>query len=82
MKVVGMREAKNQLSDIADEAQEGTIMVTRRGHPSFLMVGVENMDPEDVYWGTDDELWAQIERGRRETNRISHEELKRELGID
>ena len=81
MKTVGIREAKNLLSEIADASQEASVLVTRRGRPSFLMVGVERMDPEDVHWGTDEKLWAQIERGRRETNRISHDDLMAELGI-
>jgi hypothetical protein len=49
--------------------------------PAVLVTDVERMDPEDVHWGTDEKLWAQIERVRRETNRISHDDLMTELGI-
>jgi prevent-host-death family protein len=83
MKTIGIRDAQDFLTEVADEAQETAVLVTKQGRPSFLILGVEHMDEEDLYWATDEALWEQIAQGRREgpETRTSHEDVKRMFGM-
>lgn len=42
--------------------------------------GVEGMDPEDVFWATDDNLQQQIKRSRENPRPVSHDDLLRHYG--
>ena len=53
MNCVGLKDAKVQLRKYADRAPEDRIVITRRGKPAALVIGVEGQDIEKVILGSD-----------------------------
>ena len=48
MKLVSLSEVRKNLASIIDMAQHEPVVVTRRGKPIAVIVGVEGLDPEQV----------------------------------
>ena len=81
MKLVGVRQAREKLSEVLDEAQKQRVIVTRHGKPTALVVGLERKDLEEELLKSDEDFWREIAR-RRKTNRtISSEALRARLGM-
>ena len=78
MKTVPVRDLQNKLKRCIDEAQEGRVVITRRGKPAALLVGVEGKDWETVILETDPTFWKLIQQRRKEPT-ISFKELKARL---
>ena len=75
MKTVPVRDLQKKLKRCIDEAQEGRVVITRRGKPAALLVGVEGKDWETVILETDPTFWKLIQQRRKEAT-ISFKELK------
>ena len=76
MKLVGVRQAQAGLSDILDRAQRERILLTRHGRPVAILMGVEEMDLEEIVLSQDREFWNLIDARRRSTKPlVSHEKL-------
>ena len=78
MKTVPVRDLQKKLKRCIDEAQEGRVVITRRGKPAALLVGVEGKDWETVILETDPTFWKLIQERRKEPA-ISFKELKAHL---
>jgi prevent-host-death family protein len=78
MKTVPVRDLQKKLKRCIDEAQEGRVVITRRGKPAALLVGVEGKDWETVILETDPTFWKLIQQRRKEPT-ISFKELKARL---
>ena len=78
MKTVPVRDLQKKLKRCIDEAQEGRVVITRRGKPAALLVGVEGKDWETVILETDPTFWKLIQERRKEPT-ISLKELKARL---
>ena len=78
MKTVPVRDLQKKLKLCIDEAQEGRVVITRRGKPAALLVGVEGKDWETVILETDPTFWKLIQQRRKEAT-ISFKELKARL---
>ena len=78
MKMVGVRDAKQDLSGYVDKAQHEGIIITKHGKPAAVIVGVDGYDLEDVMTMADPSFWKMIERRRREPT-VPLEEVKRQL---
>ena len=61
-----------------DEAQEDRVVITRRGKPTAVLIGVEGEDWETVILETDPNFWRMIQERRKQPT-ISIEELKARL---
>ena len=48
MKLVSLSEVRKNLASIIDMAQHEPVVVTRRGKPVAVLVGVKGLDPEQV----------------------------------
>ncbi len=60
------------------EAQHERILITRRGKPVALIVGVEGMDEEQLQLGSSEKFWRlMIER--RQQKVISRAELEKRI---
>ena len=66
MKTVSVRDLQKTLRKRVDESQKERVIVTRRGHPAAVLIGVEGMDWEQVLLQTDDSFWRLIQRRRKE----------------
>ena len=78
MKTVPVRDLQKNLKRCIDEAQEGRVVITRRGKPAALLVGVEGKDWETVILETDPTFWKLIQQRRKEPT-IPIKELKARL---
>jgi PHD/YefM family antitoxin component YafN of YafNO toxin-antitoxin module len=73
------------LEQIVQQAQQEDVVLTRQGHAVAL---VSEIDDEELYWYArehDPEFLASIQRAREQVKQgqsVSHEELKRQLGIE
>jgi len=79
MKVVALREAKQQLSGCVVRAQRERVLITKHGRPAALMIGVEGHDLEDVLLMQNPRFWKMIE-ARRAQPTLSLEEVRQQLG--
>lgn len=80
MKVVPLREAKQQLSGCVAEAQRERVLITKRGRPAALMIGVEGHDLEDVLLMQNPRFWEMIE-ARRAQPTLSIEDVLKRFGL-
>jgi PHD/YefM family antitoxin component YafN of YafNO toxin-antitoxin module len=61
-----------------DLSQQDQVVITRRGKPAAVMVGVEGKDWEDVVLQTSLTFWKLVE-GRRKEPTLSIKELRTRL---
>ena len=80
MKVVALREAKQQLSGCVVRAQRERVLITKQGRPAALMIGVEGHDLEDVLLMQNPRFWKMIEARRAEPT-LSIEDVRRALRV-
>ena len=78
METVPVRDLQKKLKLCIDEAQEGRVVITRRGKPAALLVGVEGKDWETVILETDPTFWKLIQQRRKQPT-ISLKALKTNL---
>ncbi len=78
MKTISVRDLQKSIKVAVDSAQGDRVVVTRRGRPAAVLVGVEGEDWETVVLETSSELWKLIEARRGEPT-LSADELDREL---
>ena len=76
MKIIGIDEAN--IKECVKDAQHERVVLTRRGKPVALLVGVAGMDLEQIALGHSDEFW-QLIRERRSQKTMSRTELEKEL---
>lgn len=72
MKTVGVEETT--IDTCVDDAQRERIVVTRKGKPVALIVGIKGMDQEQIALGTSDEFWRLLAE-RRSQKTLSRAEL-------
>jgi prevent-host-death family protein len=76
VKVVGVQETN--LEDCVEQAQRERVVLTRRGKPVAVLVGVRGLDLEQIELGSSDEFWTLI-RERRQQRTMSRAELDKRL---
>ena len=81
MKLIGLKEAKTNLSSFVDQSQRERILITRRGKPAAVVIGVEGQDLEQVLLGGDAEFWKMIQRRRQSAATLTSDEIRRSFGI-
>ena len=60
------------------DARRGRVVVTRKGKPVALVVGVEGLDEEQLQLGSSEKFWTLIEARRRQKT-IGRRELEKTL---
>jgi prevent-host-death family protein len=78
MKTVTSRDLQKKVKECVDTAQEERVVITRRGRPAAVLVGVEGKDWEEVVLQTSPAFWKLIEE-RRKQAAISFKELRARL---
>ncbi len=76
MKTVAIQEAN--LRDCLNALRREGVVLTRRGKPVALLVGVEGLDLEQIELGYSDKFWRLARKWRRQKT-ISRAELERRL---
>lgn len=78
MKTVNARDLQKKFKECVDMSQQDQLVITRRGKPAAVMVGVEGKDWEDVVLQTSSTFWKFIEERRKEPT-MSFKELRTRL---
>ena len=78
MKTVTVRDLQKKVKQCVEEAQQDRVIVTRRGKPAAVLVGVEGADWDAVVLQTDPAFWKMI-RSRRAQGTLSLEQLRARL---
>ena len=76
MKQIGLKKAT--LEACVSEAQRERIVITRRGKPIALIVGVEGLDKAQLQLGSSDRFWELISK-RRTQKTLTRARLEQEL---
>ena len=78
MKTVTARELQKKIKECVDASQGDRVVVTRRGRPAAVLVGVEGNDWEDLVLQSSPAFWKLIQERRKQPT-ISLRELKNRL---
>ena len=78
MKTITVRDLQKKIKPCLDEAQVDRLVITRRGKPAAVLIGVEGEDWETVILETDPTFWRMVQARRRQPT-IPIEELKARL---
>ena len=62
------------------QAQREDVVLTDRGNPVVVLVGIRELDDEQIQLGLSDDFWKMIVERRKQPT-ISHDEMKRRLGF-
>ena len=73
MKTVTARDLQKKVKECVDAAQNDRVVVTRRGRPAAVLVGVEGSDREDVVLQSSPDFWRLIEERRKQQTIPLHE---------
>lgn len=76
--MVKMNLHQATLEAAVSEAQLDRVIVTENGRPVAIVIGVANMDEEQLQLGASDQFWTLISE-RRKQQTISRAELERRL---
>lgn len=80
MKTISVRDLQKKIRRCVEEAQRDRVIITRRGRPAVLMIGVEGSDWEDIVYQTSPAFWKMIQE-RREEKPVSLQEMRKRLGL-
>jgi prevent-host-death family protein len=80
MKVIAVREAKQQLSGCIDTAQKERILITKHGRPVAVVIGVEGRDFEDILLMQNPRFWELIEERRKQPT-LSLAAVRKRFGL-
>jgi len=76
MKTIGLEQTT--LGACVKNARHERVVLTHKGKPVALVVGVEGLDEEQVQLGSSEKFWTLIE-ARRKQKTISRAELERKI---
>lgn len=76
MKVINIQDAK--LTDCVQKAQRQRVVITRKGKPVAVIVGIKGLDLEQLEVCQSDDFWETIQKRRRQKP-ISRAELEKRL---
>lgn len=78
MKTVTARELQQKIKHSLDIAQKDHVVITRRGMPAAVLIGVEGEDWENIVYETSRSFWKMIQR-RRKQKTLSMDEMRKAL---
>lgn len=76
MKTIGLEHAT--LDACIKDARHERVVITRKGKPVALVVGVEGLDEEQLQLGSSEKFWTLIEARRRQKT-VSRTKLERRI---
>ena len=78
MKTIGLEQTT--LNACVEDAQRDRVILTRDGRPVALVVGLAELDAEQIELGKSEKFWKLVRQWRREKT-VSQAELERRLEI-
>lgn len=81
MTYVPEKELQNNLDSILTRAQSARIVISRRGKPCAVLLGIEDYDAEDLQQAASEDFWRMISDRRARGKSVPLAELETRLGI-
>ncbi len=81
MRSIPEKELRADLDSILTRAQSERIVISRRGKPCAVLVGIEDYDTEDLKLASSEGFWAMIRERRVGGKSVPHAEVEARLGI-
>jgi prevent-host-death family protein len=81
MSDVPEKELQQDLDAISTRAQSERIVISRRGKPCAVLVGIENYDVEDLELARSEDFWRMINQRRTSGQSVPLAEVDARLGI-
>jgi prevent-host-death family protein len=81
MRSVPKKELELNLDAILTRAQSERIVISRRGKPCAVLIGIEDYDAEDLGLASSEDFWRMIRQRRAGGESISLAEVETRLGI-
>jgi len=81
MSTVPEKELRQNLDSILTRAQSERIVISRRGKPCAVLVGIEDLDAEDVALTASADFWRMIRQRRSNGRSVPLAEVEARLGI-
>ena len=78
MKTISVRDLQKRIRDCVNASQRDRVVVTRRGIPTALIIGVEGSDWETLALQTSPSFWRMIEQRRHEQT-VSLDEMRQRV---
>jgi prevent-host-death family protein len=79
MREAAVESLPQDLQAVVDAAQHERVVLTKKGKPVAMVVGIEGKDEEDLAYESSPEFWKMIEARRRETGGVPLEEIEARL---
>lgn len=79
MKKVGIRQARDEFSEVVRSAQREPVVIMSHGHVAAVITGASSLDLEDLEWTADRDLMEQVAESQARGSYISHEEMGRRI---
>lgn len=76
MKRVAADELKLNLDAVLSSSQDERIVISRRGKPCAVLVGIEDYDSDDLVLASSDQFWRMIRARRASGKSIPLEEIE------
>src|SRR5271167_1565194 len=81
MRNVPEKELQLNLDSILTRAQSERIVISRRGKPCAVLVGIENYDSEDLRIASSVDFWRMIRQRRADGKSFPLAEVEARLGV-
>jgi prevent-host-death family protein len=81
MKNVPEKELQIHMDAILTRAQSERIVISRRGKPCAVLIGIEDYDAEDLRLGRSADFWRMIRQRRTSGKSIPLADVEARLGI-
>lgn len=79
MKRIPAKDLQANVDAVLDSAQSDRIVISRRGKPCAVLVGIEDYDAEDLQLATSKDFWDMIHQRRTRGKSIPLEEAEARL---
>jgi prevent-host-death family protein len=74
-------EVRQNLDSILTRAQRERIVISRRGKPCAVLVGIEEYDLEDLALASSEDFWHMIKQRRKSGKSVPLAEVEAQLGV-
>jgi prevent-host-death family protein len=81
MRDVPEKELQQNLDAILTRAQSERILISRRGKPCAVLVGIENYDAEDLELARLEDFWRMIDQRRTSCRSVPLAEAEARFGV-
>ena len=78
MKTIPIRDLQKKLRECVEAAQSDRVVITRRGKPAAVLIGVEGTDWETIVLETNAAFWKMIKKRRRQPT-VSLTEMRKKF---